>query len=80
MTVKALLKDNPDLVFSKDNNGNPPLHWAALWGHEDVAEALLAGKAGVNAEAKDGLTPLAYAVLFGRMHVPELLRLHGGHE
>ena len=24
--VKALLKDNPDLVFSKDNDGATPLH------------------------------------------------------
>jgi ankyrin repeat protein len=26
--VKALLKDNPNLVFSKDNNGDTPLHAA----------------------------------------------------
>jgi ankyrin repeat protein len=27
--VKALLKDNPALAFSKDNNSQTPLHWAA---------------------------------------------------
>ncbi len=27
--VRALLKDNPDLVFSKDDNGKTPLHMAA---------------------------------------------------
>jgi ankyrin repeat protein len=27
--VKALLKDKPDLVFSKDNNGRTPLHVVA---------------------------------------------------
>jgi hypothetical protein len=26
--VKALFKDNPNLVFSKDNNGDTPLHAA----------------------------------------------------
>jgi len=26
--VKVLLKDNPNLVFSKDNNGDTPLHAA----------------------------------------------------
>ena len=33
-TVKALLKDNPDLVFSKDdsNSGGTPLHIAAFQG------------------------------------------------
>ena len=28
--VKALLKGNPDLVFSKDTNGMTPLHLAAM--------------------------------------------------
>ena len=38
--VKALLKDNPDLVSSKDTNGWMPLHAAAIDGHKDVAELL----------------------------------------
>jgi ankyrin repeat protein len=38
-TVKVLLKDNPDLCFSKDSLGTP-LHWAADNGHKDVAELL----------------------------------------
>jgi ankyrin repeat protein len=38
--VKALLKDNPNLVFSKDNNGATPLHYAAKR-HKDVAELLV---------------------------------------
>ena len=56
--VKALLKDNPDLVFSKDNDGKTPLHLAAVYGHKDVAELLLANKAEVNAKDNDGDTPL----------------------
>jgi hypothetical protein len=60
--VKALLKDNPNLVTNKndnlDMNGRTPLYWAASHGHKDVAELLLANKAEVNAKNKLGYTPL----------------------
>ena len=46
--VKALLKDNPDLVSSKDMLGDTPLHWAARHGHKEVAELLLASEADVD--------------------------------
>ncbi len=94
--AEALLKANPDLVFSKDEDGRTPLHMAAvLWGDEGMVELLLANKADVNAKAKDGRTPLRMAVwrferfsnagapaaiLKSRKAVVELLRQHGGHE
>jgi hypothetical protein len=78
--VKALLKDNPNLVFSKDDNGAMPLHYAAYGGRKDVAELLLANKAEVNAKAKNGETPLHMAAQNGHKDVVELLRQHGGHE
>src|SRR3989442_10148758 len=59
--VQALLKNNPDLVSSKGDNGNTPLHWAALNGHKDVAELLLANGANVNSRKKNGDTPLHFA-------------------
>jgi hypothetical protein len=59
--VKALLKDNPDLVFNKDKEGMTPLHDAAASGYKDVAELLLANKADVDAKAGNGLTPLHVA-------------------
>jgi hypothetical protein len=31
--AQPLLKDNPDLVFSKDNEGHPVLHVAAVFGY-----------------------------------------------
>jgi ankyrin repeat protein len=43
--VKALIKDNPRLVFSEDETGRTPLHWAAVYGHKDVAE-VAAGQPG----------------------------------
>ncbi len=47
--VTALLKANTELAFSKDNNGETPLHLAADKCHRDVAEVLLAAKGDVNA-------------------------------
>ena len=71
--VKTLLKDNPDLVSSKDKWGRTPLHWAAFGGHKDVATLLLASKAEVNAKAIAGRTPLHLAAGRGHKDVVELL-------
>ena len=61
--VKALLKLNPDLVFSKDTNSYTPLFLAAIFDHKDVAELLLANKADVNSKDKNGETPLHWAAI-----------------
>jgi len=78
--VKALLKGNSDLVFSKDTNGWTPLHIAAYNGHKDVVELLLANKAEVNAKDNSGVTPLHLAAGNRHKDVADLLRQHGGHE
>jgi hypothetical protein len=82
--VKALLKDNPNLVANKDDNldmnGGTPLYWAARLGHKDMAELLLANKADVNAKDNNDDTPLHATAYNGRKDVAELLRQHGGHE
>jgi len=59
--VKALLKANPDLVFTKDKDGVTPLHEAAFAGHKDVTELLLTHGAHVNARDNAGDTPLYWA-------------------
>jgi ankyrin repeat protein len=79
-TVKALLKDNPDLVLDKDSHGLTPLHGAAGFGHKAVAELLIPNKADVSAKNKDGDTPLRAAVQNGHKDVADLLRQHGGTE
>jgi|WetSurMetagenome_2_1015567.scaffolds.fasta_scaffold145149_2 uncharacterized protein len=48
--VKALLRDNPELVSTYDSNGWTPLQLAAHNGHRDIAELLLANKADINAK------------------------------
>ena len=82
--VKALLKGDPELVFSqttnKDDEGSTPLHFAALNGHKEVAELLLANRAKVDATNGTGWTPLHVAVFCGNTGSAELLRQHGGHE
>jgi ankyrin repeat protein len=60
--VKALLKENPELVLSKDKAGFTSLHWAAYKGYKNLAELLLANKADVNARDNDGWKPLHMAV------------------
>ncbi|MFZ1084015.1 MAG: ankyrin repeat domain-containing protein [Terracidiphilus sp.] len=72
--VKALVKADPSLVSSKDDQyGQTPLHIAAFNDHKDVAEFLLASKADVNAKAKNGSTPLHLAAAKGNKDIVELL-------
>ena len=55
-----------------------PLHDAALWGHKEIAELLLANGADVNAKDDDGDTPLDVAILRNDKETADLLRKHGG--
>ncbi len=71
--IKALVKSNPELAFSKDDKGETPLYWAAAWGHKDAAEFLLANKADVNVKDSDGYTPLHAAAQGGDKNLTELL-------
>ena len=71
--VTVLLKHNPRLVSAKDDNGYTPLHYAAAFGHKDIAEALLANKADPNAKDNIGQTPLHYAAAKGQDVLVRLL-------
>jgi hypothetical protein len=74
--VQTLLKNNPELVSSKDSKGNTPLHVAASSGYagtRDVAELLLKNKADVNARNNEGATPLHEAAMWGDKLVVGLL-------
>jgi ankyrin repeat protein len=76
--VIALLKQDPDLVSSKDKFGNTPLHLAALHDQPAVAVLLLANGADVNAKNTSGETPLTTALLsYQHKEMAELLLTHG---
>ncbi len=75
--VKALLKQNPALILSRDNNGATPLHMAALNGNKDIVELLLAYKADANAKNNIGVVPLHMAADRGYTDVASLLLAHG---
>jgi len=85
--IKDLIKDDPDLVSSKDTSGTDgtPLLlacWSGCSGahnpkYKDVVELLLAHGADVNARDNDGKTPLIFAALSGNKDVVELLLAHG---
>ncbi|MGO9087180.1 MAG: ankyrin repeat domain-containing protein [Candidatus Sulfotelmatobacter sp.] len=72
-SVKALVKDNPDLVLTPYLLGETPLHLAAKWGHKEILAFLLASQADVNAETESGDTPLHYAAENGEKEVAALL-------
>ena len=71
--LEVLLKDNPGLVFSKDEGGLTPLHYAAYYGRKGAVELLLANHADVNAKTEADKTPLHDAAFNGHRDVVELL-------
>jgi ankyrin repeat protein len=73
--LRALLKQDPDLVSSRMSEGQTPLHWAARNGHKEAVELLLAYKADVNAKGSAGMTALQFAARNGDIEMAKLLLL-----
>jgi ankyrin repeat protein len=76
--VKVLLKDSPNLVFSKqlESTGWTPLFIAATRNRKEIAELLLANKADVNAKEGGGYTPLHAAAQWGYVEMVKPLLAH----
>ncbi|MGA2541202.1 MAG: ankyrin repeat domain-containing protein [Verrucomicrobiota bacterium] len=75
-SVERMLNDNPDLLISKDEHDNRPLHLAVEGDHKAVVELLLLkGKSDVNVKARNGNKPLHLAAVGGHKDVTELLLL-----
>ncbi|HEV3122328.1 MAG TPA: ankyrin repeat domain-containing protein [Isosphaeraceae bacterium] len=85
--VEAILEKHPRLVNAPEpyrpqrkpdsTGGYTPLHWAARFGHTDLANALIRRGANVNADAGDGWTPLHLAAQSGHLQMVKELVAHG---
>lgn len=77
--VKALLKTDPGLVNSRNDEDNywTPLIMAARENSKRVAVFLLANKAEVSAKDNEGMTALHWAALYGSTDVAEVLLKNG---
>jgi hypothetical protein len=71
--IKSLLKDNPDLVASRDDSQDTPLLIAVFNNHKEVVGLLLANRADVNAKDKDGFSPLMIAAVTSEAEILQLL-------
>jgi hypothetical protein len=70
--VVHYLKKFPESIGARDGFGYTPLHWAAVRGHWDAVEVLVARGADVDAVGGDGGTPLHLAAHHDR---PDMVRL-----
>ena len=61
--VQAELDKGVDSNAKGGDSGVPPLHWAAMWGHTEVAEVLIASGAYVDRTDNGGNIALHYAAL-----------------
>jgi ankyrin repeat protein len=67
----------PIYARARQRDLNERLHTAAILGHRDLAERLLASGADVNFRDNVRGTPLHWAALYGHRDVVELLLAHG---
>ena len=72
--VKELLKENPDLLDSKNKDGWTPLHWAVSIDFLEMAQLLIKNHANVTTVAKDEeTTPLSLALREGNEEMIKLI-------
>ena len=76
--VKQHLAAGADVDATVEEDRTTPLHGAALNGHKEVAELLIAKGANVNAKDGFGRTPLDWAIINKYTELADLLRKHGG--
>ena len=77
--VKEYLENYPDAINMRDDGdeGESPLHTAAMNGHPDIVKLLIESGAEVNSLANFGRTPLHWAAWNGFSDVTKLLIENG---
>jgi len=75
--VKQHLASGTDVNAKSDGDRFTPLHYAAVNGHEKIAELLIDNNADVNAQGNWGTTPLHRAAYDGLKEIVELLITKG---
>jgi hypothetical protein len=71
--LDALLTYNPELVLATDTYGRTGLHWAAVGGHINEVNKILASGGVPNAKDNSGKTPLDLALENGHKEMAHLL-------
>jgi ankyrin repeat protein len=64
-------------VNVRNVDGHTPLHFAAVKGHKEIVEPLIAKGEDVNAKREDGVIPLHFAAMKGHKEIAELLIAKG---
>jgi ankyrin repeat protein len=78
--VRTLVRENPECVNVRDDDGRTPLHypnWDTQHG-EAIIELLIAHGADTRAKDNEGRTPVDQMLQNGRQDLAECLRRHGG--
>ena len=78
--VRTLLRENPECVNVRDDDGRTPLHYPYrdTQHGEEIIELLIAHGADINAKDNEGRTPADQMLQNGRRDLAEVLRRHGG--
>ncbi len=75
--IRMMIIQYPLLLFTKDENGSTPLHWAVYNGDLDLVQEILKNKYLVHVKNKWGQTPLHNAAYSGCPNVTALLLANG---
>ena len=76
-TVRAHIAAGTNIDTVDDWTGKTALHYAAEYGHLEIAELLLANGANVNHRDDDKATPLYFAAVGGFVELAKLLLVYG---
>ena len=71
--IKKLVKENPQVIHSIDENGRTALHWACRMDQLDITTFLIDNHSDVNKVDKKNIVPLHFAAANGNTEACEML-------